>query len=163
MYMHRIKIKGSYRKYIRNLTTSPGSCKCKKTPLFVGLHFCQKIVISIISTIIWENPSGFSFGELLLFKDLLFIMQKNSELLCQVQVFTCWVRSDWVKRTRILFHSPHTFFVSGKSASRYLVKEHFSLCFRSLDLIQKKTYATYKAIREWVWCISFHMDSYQAT
>lgn len=90
------------------------------------------------SSITWENPIGFSLGEFLLYNDLCFIMQKSSEPLCQVQVFTCWVRSYWVKRTHILFHSPHNFLVSGKSASRYLVKEHLSLCFRSLDLIQKR-------------------------
>lgn len=90
-------------------------------------------------------------------------MQKSSETLCQVQDFTCWVRSYWVKRTHILFHSPHNFFVRNKSASHCLVKEPLSLCFICLDLIQKNKYTRYKDLKEHTWCISFHMGSYQAT
>lgn len=109
-------------------------------------NYLAKFLSDRNSTISWENPFGFSLGELPLSKDL-FIMQKSSDLLCKVQVLTCWVRSGWVKRTHILFHSPRTFLVSGKSASCDLVKklnffktEHLSLRFRCLDLIQKTVY-----------------------
>lgn len=94
------------------------------------LYHCSYLVKFLSdrnSTIIWQNPIVFPFGEFLLFKDLRFIMQKSSEPLCQVQVFTCWVRSYWVKRIHILFHSSHNFLVSGKSAWHYLVKEHLIL------------------------------------
>lgn len=111
-------------------------CHCKLT--MKKLYHCSYSVRflsdreSADKEYIWENTLVFIRGEILLLRDLTFMMQESSELHRQVQVFTCWVRSDWVERTRAPYTSPLTFLVSVKSASCYLLEEHLSLFFKSV-------------------------------